>query len=179
MNSPNKSPVPLIQGMNTQEVALVFIITVWSDLPTKVLAASINSDQLNLTEDKGWGKLYKVLFILSPQILFTSYIHLDAASWSGHTNTISHCTSSCIRVARPRDKGRVGTGTMCLRMVAGVANVPFMVTTSDTETDSAVTLYHCQVVMVLAYLMVFCILPFSLCNWTDVTGQMTGNFYND
>ena len=73
MNSLNKSPVPLIQGMNTQEVALVFIITVWSDLPTKVLAASINSGQLNLTEDKGWGKLYKVLFILSPQILFTSY----------------------------------------------------------------------------------------------------------
>ena len=52
MNSLNKSPVPLIQGMNTQEVALVFIITVWSDLPTKVLAASINSSQLNLTEDK-------------------------------------------------------------------------------------------------------------------------------
>ena len=76
MNSLNNSPVPLIQGMNTQEVALVFIITVWSDLPTKVLAASINSGQLNLTEDKGWGKLYKVLFILSPQILFTSYIHL-------------------------------------------------------------------------------------------------------
>ena len=68
---------------------------------------------------------------------------------------------------------------MCLRMVAGVANVPFMVTTSDTETDSADTLYHCQVMMVLAYLMVFCIFPFSLCNWTDVTGQMTGNFYND
>ena len=73
MNSLNNSPVPLIQGMNTQEVALVFIITVCSDLPTKVLAASINSGQLNLTEDKGWGKLYKVLFILSPQILFTSY----------------------------------------------------------------------------------------------------------
>ena len=150
MNSLNKSPVPLIQGMNTQEVALVFIITVWSDLPTKVLAASINSGQLNLTEDKGWGKLYKVLFILSPQILFTSYSPgCSIMVKDTPICTISHCTSSCIRVARPRDKGRVGTGTMCLRMVAGVANVPFMVTTSDTETDSADTLYHCQVMMVI------------------------------
>ena len=71
----------------------------------------------------------------SIHIIFSDSILLDKASWSGHTNTISHCTSSCIRVARPRDKGRVGTGTMCLKMVAGVANVPFMVTTSDTETD--------------------------------------------
>ena len=65
---------------------------------------------------------------------------------------------------------------MCLRMVAGVANVPFMVTTSDTETDSADTLYHCQVMMVLAYFKVFCIFSFTL---QPVTGQMTGNFYND
>ena len=169
MNSLNKSPVPLIQGMNTQEVALVFIITVWSDLPTKVLAASINSGQLNLTEDKGWGKIVQGTF----HIISSDSIHQlhspDAASWSRHTNTISHCTSSCIRVARPKDKGRVGTGTgtMCLRMVAGVANVPFMVTSSHTETDSADTLYHCQVMMVLAYFKVFCIFYPSACNWRD------------
>ena len=79
---------------------------------------------------------------------------------------IAHQAASELRGQRTR-AGWGRTGTMCLKMVAGVANVPFMVTTSDTETDSADTLYHCQVMMVLAYLMVFFILPFSIFNWTD------------
>ena len=79
MNSLNKSPVPLIQGMNTQEVALVFIITVWSDLPTKVLAASINSGQLNLTEDRGWW-----LGENSIHIIFSDSNRVTLFSWIKH-----------------------------------------------------------------------------------------------